>query len=158
MQYSDIWSKIASFYQLIRSKILWFLTFGNNGSAGMLAMPATILMSVCAYNILFVTCFQYVFRWSIHVLQYMYRTRKTRHSPGIFKTLWTGRGALCSDMTLHLVVVYINFWSLTMHIGVRLITLILVQGVKNAPQFLRNSSGYKHARKLEHNSLERWDP
>ena len=29
---------------------------------------------------------------------------------------------------------------------------------KNAPQFLLNFSGYKHARKLGHNSLERWDP
>ena len=29
---------------------------------------------------------------------------------------------------------------------------------KNAPQILLNFSGYKHARKLGHNSLERWDP
>ena len=29
---------------------------------------------------------------------------------------------------------------------------------KNAPQFLLNFSGYKHARKQGHNSLERWDP
>ena len=29
---------------------------------------------------------------------------------------------------------------------------------KNAPQFLLNFSSYKHARKLGHNSLERWDP
>ena len=29
---------------------------------------------------------------------------------------------------------------------------------KNEPQFLLNISGYKHARKLGHNSLERWDP
>ena len=29
---------------------------------------------------------------------------------------------------------------------------------KNAPQFLLNFSCYKHAKKLQHNSLERWDP
>ena len=29
---------------------------------------------------------------------------------------------------------------------------------KNEPQYLLNISGYKHARKLGHNSLERWDP
>ena len=29
---------------------------------------------------------------------------------------------------------------------------------KNAPQFLLNFSGYKHARRLRHNPLERWDP
>ena len=29
---------------------------------------------------------------------------------------------------------------------------------KNAPQFLLNFSSYKHARRLGHNSLERWDP
>ena len=28
---------------------------------------------------------------------------------------------------------------------------------KNALQFLLNFSGYKHARRLGHNSLERWD-
>ena len=29
---------------------------------------------------------------------------------------------------------------------------------KNAPPFLLNLSSYEHARKLGHNSLERWDP
>ena len=29
---------------------------------------------------------------------------------------------------------------------------------KNAPEFLLNFSGCKHARRLGHNSLERWDP
>ena len=29
---------------------------------------------------------------------------------------------------------------------------------KNAPQFLLNFSGCKHARRMGHNSLERWDP
>ena len=29
---------------------------------------------------------------------------------------------------------------------------------KNEPQFLLNIFGFKHARKLGHNSLERWDP
>ena len=29
---------------------------------------------------------------------------------------------------------------------------------KNVPQFLLNVTSYKHARKLGHNSLERWDP
>ena len=34
------------------------------------------------------------------------------------------------------------------------------QGVqkKNAPQFLLNFSGHKHARRLGYDSLERWDP
>ena len=33
--------------------MIWFLTFGKNGSAGMPAVPATILMSVSRLSILY---------------------------------------------------------------------------------------------------------
>ena len=42
------------------------------------------------------------------------------------------------------------------HVGIK-----LKGGAKKKltlPQFLLNFSGYKHARRLRHNSLERWDP
>ena len=37
--------QILSFNHLFRSTLIWFLNFGKNGSAGMPAVPATILMS-----------------------------------------------------------------------------------------------------------------
>ena len=37
--------QILTFNHLCTSKMIWFLTFGKNGSAGMPAVPATILMS-----------------------------------------------------------------------------------------------------------------
>ena len=41
--------QILTFNHLCTSKMIWFLTFGKNGSTGMPAVPATILMSEDTY-------------------------------------------------------------------------------------------------------------